>query len=145
MSKTYQAGARLIVIALLSIASLSCRGNPSHSLPVKGTIDVEVAPSGIICFSPNMDSATLADKPYDSLKGITDVYIIIHSTWDADYKDEFSVISESEQVCITEKNFIFEKTLYDRLTPGGYYNLIISGVTDDHKHRIRFTNEFYYP
>ncbi|MGP5495589.1 hypothetical protein ACTXMK_10200 [Psychrobacter celer] len=81
MSKTHQVGARLIVIALLSIASLSCRGNPSHSLPVKGTIDIEVTPSGIICFTPNMDSATFADKPYDNLKGITDVYIGISNDW----------------------------------------------------------------
>lgn len=145
MSKTYQVGAKLLTIALLSAVSLSCRGNPSHSLPVKGTINIEVTPNGIICFSPNLNSATFADKPYYDLKGITDVYIGISIDWGADYKDEFSVISDKEKVCITENDFDFREKLYSRLGHERYYSLSIKGVTDDYKHRIHFTNEFYYP
>ncbi|MBE0441208.1 hypothetical protein EI164_03895 [Psychrobacter sp. FME13] len=145
MSKTYQVGARLIVIALLSIASLSCRGNPSHSLPVKGTIDVEVASDGIVCFSPNMDSATFAGKPRDDIEGITAIRIAIPMNigWSTYHKNEFTVISDEIKTCITDNNF--EDTPYKKLIHGNSYDLFLSGLTADGIYHADFTGEFYYP
>lgn len=142
MLKIYQIGVNLIALTLLSVFPLGCKGNPSHSLPIEGSVDIKVTSEGIICFIPDLNSATFVGKPYEGLEGITDVYIIIN-TWDAHYKDEFSVISDKSKTCITNNNF--ESTPYDQLIHGNSYNLYLSGLTADGVYHADFTGKFYYP
>lgn len=144
MSKTYQVGAKLLVIALLSIVSQGCRGNPSHSLPVEGTIDIEVTSDGIICFTPNLNSATFSGEPRDDIKGIRALRIAIpmNTGWSTYHKDEFTVISEKIETCIIDNNF--KDTPYKKLMSGNSYNFFLSGLTADSVYHVEFTGKFYY-
>ena len=96
MRKTYQVGAKLIVIALLSFVSQGCRDNPSHSLPVEGTIDIEVTSDGIICFTPNLNSASFAGKPRDDIEGIRAIRIAIPMTTGWSTYSQFKI----KQLCL---------------------------------------------
>lgn len=145
MSKTYQVGARLIVVTLFSIASLGCRGNPSHSLPVEGSVNINVNSEGVICFTPNLDSVTFAGKPRDGIEGIRAIRISIPMTtgWSTYHRDEFTVISDKMTTCITDNNF--EDTPYKELIHGNSYDLFLSGLTADGIYHADFTSKFYYP
>ena len=145
MQKTYQVGARLIVITLFSIASLGCRGNPFHSLPVEGSVNINVNSEGVICFTPNLDSVTFAGKPRDSIEGIRAIRISIPMTtgWSTYHRDEFTVISDKMATCITDNNF--EDTPYKELIHGNSYDLFLSGLTADGIYHADFTSKFYYP
>nr|WP_289057542.1 hypothetical protein [uncultured Psychrobacter sp.] len=145
MLKTYQISAQLVVVALLSLTSLGCRGNPSHSLPIEGTIDIEVTLDGIICFTPNLHNVTFAGKPHDDIEGIQArrVAIPMVTGWSTYHKDKFAVISDRKKTCITDQNF--EDTPYKDLIHGNTYDLFVSGLTADDIYHVDFSGSFYYP
>lgn len=145
MLKTYQISAQLVVVALLSLTSLGCRGNPSHSLPIEGTIDIEVTSDGIICFTPNLHNVTFAGKPHDDIEGIQArrVAIPMVTGWSTYHKDKFAVISDRKKTCITDQNF--EDTPYKDLIHGNTYDLFVSGLTADDIYHVDFSGSFYYP
>lgn len=160
---------KILASMLLCLVNLGCSANPDHKPPIEGDIAISVDSDGTICFNPKFETATLTDKPYNSLDQIKKVFISLDRVqenlqkgfivsdesetlrikdpkfvWAASLKNNEDSLNIGDVICIGIKNSKFNQQFKSELEEDKYYRLHVSGVTMNNKYRVSFITEFNY-